>query len=166
MNEERLTPEERALLDAMRAASGVPWGVCERPWDDSGKNIYSPPGDPHGARLVACTDTGWIDDTDEDEADRDCANAAYIVAAANAIPGLLDTIAHLREEGDEAREIAREANEMTDGALNELRDAEAREKALLAGERGSEGATQFAAFVTHATREQRSASSTTEGREK
>lgn len=60
-----------------------PWGVCELPWDDTRMNIYAPPGDPHGARLVASTDTNWLAD-DEDHDGVDQANADLIVRAVNA----------------------------------------------------------------------------------
>lgn len=68
-----------------------PWGVCELPWDDRGTAIYSPPGDPHGARLVASTDTEWLADSDDD-AGVDQANADLIVRAVNAHDELVELL--------------------------------------------------------------------------
>lgn len=128
-DETRLTPEERALLEAQKKATQE-----DGAWEVAGSRypIQSPQGDRIGMIAISVphpkSPPNWEPIYVLDYAEE---IAAYIVAAANAVPGLLDEIARLRGDVAGLRDVRIPAMQKHWGdALNDLAKCEAELDAL------------------------------------
>lgn len=93
------------LRELIARATPGSWYTLDPPWlpRDSETSILAGSPDPHVATFVADMDMWALDDDDDRKSKSPDADAALIVAAVNALPGLLDALASLQSENERLR---------------------------------------------------------------